>query len=99
MPEDRQNSFLAQDSQVEAEVPREIHPLLLKFASWKDEDWEIDVHREEFPLREIAPDATDFLVEAGFLSTRDIKALVQRFSMDVDPKDTHAFCDIEKKKP
>lgn len=93
MPEDRQKPFLASDAQAEPEAAPEIHPLLLKFANWNDEDWEIDAPSEEFPLREIAPDATNFLVEAGFFSPRDIKALVQHFRMDIDPKDTHAFYD------
>lgn len=93
MPEDRQKPFLAPEPQAETEATPEIHPLLLKFANWNDEDWEIDAPSEEFPLREIAPDATDFLVEAGFFSPRDIKALVQHFRMDIDPKDAHAFYD------
>ena len=93
MPEGRQKPFLAPKPQAELEAAPEVHPLLLKFATWNDEDWELDAPSEKFPLREIAPDATDFLVEAGFFSPRDIKALVQHFRMDIDPKDAHAFYD------
>lgn len=92
MPEDRPKPFLAAETEFE-DASFEVHPCLLRLASWNEDDWEASDACETFPLREIAPDAVDFLVEKGFLTQRDIKALVLLFHMEIDPKDHHAFYD------
>ena len=92
MPEDRPKPYFAAETEIE-DAPSEVHPCLSKLASWNEEDWDVGDACETFPLREIAPGAVDFLVEKGFLTQRDITALVQLFHMEIDPRDHHAFYD------
>ena len=63
-----------------------------KFTGWT-EDYTDSQPMQPFPLREFAPDAAEFLAEAGHLSQRDIRFLIDRVRLDVDPKDTTAFYD------
>ena len=78
------------------------HPLRLKFTDWT-EDYTDPQPMQPFALREFAPDAADFLAEAGHFSQRDIRFLVDRMRLDVDPKDTTAFygafLDVVEKQP
>ena len=78
------------------------HPLRLKFTDWT-EDYTDPQPIQVFALREFAPDAADFFAEAGHFSQRDIRFLVDRMRLDVDPKDTTAFygsfLDVVEKQP
>lgn len=63
-----------------------------KFSTWKYEDKDEEACRA-FPLRELAPDAAAYFAKAGFLSPRDIRYLIGRLGLEVDPKDVEAFYD------
>ena len=75
-----------------------IHPLQIKYASWHEDFTDPDDLRK-FPLRELAPDVVEFLVEAGHLSQRDIRFLSDRLNLanrmggSFDPKNQAAFYD------
>lgn len=75
-----------------SEASHEVHPMLIKYASW-NKDFRDSDPICHFPLRKIAPDATPFLVRAGHFSQRDINFLVRRLGFKVDPKDHVAFYD------
>ena len=92
MPEDTRKPFPVPEEEAGTAAVVDVYPMLLKFAGWDDE-WEDFEELQPFPLRRIAPGATDYLVQAGFFSLRDIKALVRKFHWDVDPKDRHSFYD------
>ena len=63
-----------------------------KFAGWT-EHYTDPQPMQPFPLRKFAPDASEFLSASGHFVQHDIRFLVDRMRLNVDPKDTTAFYD------
>lgn len=64
----------------------------LRSAAWNTE-WEDPSDCMRFPLRSLAPDVVDLLVEVSPYSARDRKFLVNFAALDCDHHDDHAFYD------
>ncbi|KPF84185.1 hypothetical protein IP70_16730 [alpha proteobacterium AAP38] len=56
-------------------------------ANWSPQNWEVPTSFTNFPILELCPAAPKLLAEAGYLSLRDLKAIIARFELDLDVRD------------
>ncbi len=62
-------------------------PAPVIMAHWSPQDWEAPTSFTKFPILDLCPAAPKLLAEAGYLSLRDLKAIIARFDLDLDVRD------------
>ena len=69
-------------------------PPHILMSEWKPDNWEPPIAFSSFPILEFCPDAPNFFADAGYFTTRDLKAITSAFGLPVNYRDPKSFYSI-----
>lgn len=78
---DGDNSIMSEIAVSDGKAPHVV------MSAWTPENWEGPTTFEPFPILDICPDAPAIFAAAGHFTIRDLRAIIAKFGLPLDPKD------------